>query len=267
MERPVCSPPEVGDHGPARPTARNSTPVHELLRREVHARFSVIRPCSLPNATRLPVEARAADDRAEACSTRAATPGRIERQSRAMVRTRRARRAPPRRRRRPLSSATICGMSVIGTRRAPIRRAPRRRAAWRAHQRACCGSPGMQQRRRDHRDGHAGGGDQVARRAEAGDAERLSPRMNRMAARQVGERIAIEQRRPRRSWAPLARASAVLLEHLEHAVGDDEAAGQVDRAEHHRDEPERQLEARGRGDRAPGCRPPPRCRGSRWCPT
>ena len=158
----------------------------------------------------------------------------------------------------PLNSATICGIAVIFTERAPTTpiTAP---IAIAERDPAVVAEPVLGERDRD-RERHPGGAEQVPlpralRRGE--EAEREDEGHDRDQVEQVGRRLA-HSRLPGRA----------LLEHLEHPVGDDEAADDVRRPEHDRAEADdlgRACPPR-RGPRR-GSRRRGRSRGSRSCRT
>ena len=107
---------------------------------------------------------------------------------------------------------------------------------------------------------------QLPERAVGGEESRLIPTIRQDRRDEVHEvdRRLREREEERHSDVGLGRLA---LEHLEHAVGDEEAADDVDRPEDDGDERERLLEVGvGRaGDRASPRRG--RCRGSRSSPT
>ena len=159
----------------------------------------------------------------------------------------------------PLNSATICGIAVIFTERAPTTPMTAPIAIAEPIQ-TKFSSPSWSERDRD-RERHPGRAEQVPlaralRRRE--EAQREDEGHDRDQVEEIG-------RRPAHSGfgSPVA-----LLEHLEHPVGDDEAADDVGGAEHDRAEADDQRRAcprrpgRRRGSRRRG-----RCRGSRSSPT
>ena len=176
----------------------------------------------------------------------------------------------------PLNSATICGIAVIFTLRAagtpmtvPIDQADRDEREVGAVE------LGVQQRR-DDRDAHADGGDLVAldggRRArelrQAHDEHR-----ERDDVRRGDEVDLLKEGGPGGGHVSPSSDDddggrlGLLLEHAQHAVGDEKAADDVDRAERDRDDDEKAAEEARRRGRSRRGRRAGRCRGSRSCPT
>ena len=95
------------------------------------------------------------------------------------------------------------------------------------------------EQREEHRDPHADRGDEFPSRAVFGELSWRMPRMSSSGGHEVGE---VDDALLTASTHALRRPPFALLEHLEHAVGDDEAADDVDRREDDGDEPERLLQ-------------------------
>ena len=144
----------------------------------------------------------------------------------------------------PLNSATICGIAVIRTERA-LGIAD----GGADHEAGDDQAPvvdALVDQRRDDRDRHADGRDLVAADGRARPAQHVQPDDEEREGDDVEE---LDDVGAAHSSSSFGRLGGLRLEHPEHAVGDEEAADDVDRPERDRDHEQDVLEeALGRPD-------------------